>query len=273
MMEESILRNLGENKDKQWYHLYPDRLAEEIDLMGSAYPSFTLYNQDGENVYWTGKAVVLKEVGPELTSLKIKIECLREFPIVFPRVYDLEYALVKRNCPHLIKDENGSAMLCYGNRLDPELNFLCAARVKNVVDYVCIFLARQWYFERYGKWLDGQPHEILPFLEREVRNGPVNPDGLCPCGMTSLSYKSCHMPKVAQYLNDQDIVPKDELRRMVHKIGRNDNCPCGRKMKSKKCCFGNLNHPSSKFFLLLKYPKAFSLNDELREQFLSIFRS
>lgn len=273
MTDESILRNPGENKNKQWYQLYPDRLAEEIELMRSAYPSFTLHSQEGENIYWTGKAVALKKDSSELASLNIKIECPQEYPIVFPRVYDLENSLLKRKCPHVTKNPDGSVLLCYGNRLNPELNFLDTARAKNVADYVCIFLARQWYFERYGKWPDGQPHGILPFLEREVRNGPVSPDALCLCGMTSHSYKTCHMPMIAKFLNDQDVKLKDEFKRMVPKIGRNDGCPCGSKMKSKKCCFGNLNHPSSKFFLLLKYPKAFGLDDELHKVFLAIFGS
>ncbi|MBI4085668.1 MAG: hypothetical protein HY433_00245 [Candidatus Liptonbacteria bacterium] len=271
MTEESLLHDLGENKNKQWYQLYPDRLTEEIKLMRSAYPAFTLHHQEGENIYWLGKATAFKPDGSELYSLNVKVECSREYPIVFPQVFDSDSLLAKHKCPHLTINQGANSAICYGNRLDPQLDFLAATRVKNVVDYICVFLIRQWYFEHYGKWLDGQPHGVIPFLEHEVKNGPVDPNKLCPCGMTSKLYRNCHLPIVAKFLYEQDVKLKDDFKRIVPKIGRNDECPCGKKTKSKKCCFGKLNHSSSKFFLLMKYPKAFGLSEEVHKLLFTLF--
>jgi hypothetical protein len=264
MTAESLLRDLGENQTKQWYELYPDRLAEEIELMAKNHPAFALHKQGGKNIYWTGRAVAFRQTdNTELASLEVKIECPRNYPIIFPYAYDVDQVLEARKCPHLTKNPSGPPKICYGNRFDPQLDFFGATRITDVVNYLGIFIAYQWHFERYGTWPKGQPHGEVAFLEQEVKNGPIDPDALCPCAMSDTPYKRCHLPKVATFLYRLDTTLKDDIQKLVFKIGRNDACPCGSGRKSKRCCFDKLNHSSSKFFLLLKYPRTFKVDEKL----------
>jgi len=254
---ESILRDLGDNKDEQWYELYPERLTEEIKLMRTAFPHLTFEHAAGENVAWTGKVSCHLEDGTELYALEVRIECSKNYPIVFPKVIDVNGVLVEKKCPHLNDDKK---TLCYGNRLDPALDFAGGTRIKNVVEYIAIFLGRQWHFERYGHWPQGQLHGVSTFLDHELKVGHIDPLALCPCALTDKTYKDCHMQGVANLLLEMDSKLKPEVRSRLVKLGRNDPCPCGKKkdngdpVKFKKCCERDLNFPSSKVFLLLKFP-------------------
>ena|SRR3989344_636377 len=255
--EESILQDLGDNKDKQWYELYPERLAEEIGLMRSAFPHLVPEHTAGGNISWSGKITCSLEDGTELYALEGRIECPRDYPIVFPKVIDVNGTLADKKCPHLNDDKK---TLCYGNRLDPSLNFAGDTRIKNVAEYVAVFLGRQWYFERYSYWPDGQLHGAKTFLEHELQVARIEPTALCPCALNDKTYRDCHMRGVADLLQEMESNLKPEIRRRVEKHGRNDPCPCGKKktdgghLKFKKCCEQNLNFPSSKMFLLLKFP-------------------
>jgi len=258
MKEESILQNLGNNKGKQWYELYPERLAAEVELMRTAFPDFVLTHTSGENITWSGKVTCSLDDGTELYSLNIKIECPQNYPVVFPKVFDLDEVLDRKKCPHLNDDKK---TLCYGNRLDSSLNFLGDTRVKNVVEYIAVFLGRQWYFERYGHWPDGQLHGANTFLDYELKSGRIEPTALCPCALNDKTYRDCHMKGVANLLLQMDNHLKPEIRNGIPKIGRNDPCPCGKlkddgsPMKYKKCCEQNLNFPNSKTFLFFKFPQ------------------
>ncbi len=257
---ESILRNLGDNKDKQWYQLYPERLAEEIELMNSWFPHIILDYKDGKNVSWTGRVSCHLEDGAELYALEVRIECPRDYPIVFPKVIDVNGVLIDKKCPHLNDDKK---TLCYGNRLDPSLDFISGTRIKNVVEYIAVFLGRQWHFERYGYWPHGQLHGIHTFLDHEVKVGRIDPLALCPCALSEKTYKDCHMRGVANILLEMESKLKPEIRSKIVKPERNSPCPCGAKkpdgsaVKFKKCCERNLNFPSSKAFLFLKFPNIF----------------
>ncbi len=254
--EESILQNLGNNSSAQWYELYPERLDEEIVLLHSAFPELILEYTPGQNISWTGKVTCKLENDSELYSLIIKIECSRDYPIVFPKVTDVNSILFGKQCPHLHDDKK---TLCYGNRLDSSLNFTNDTRIKNVAEYVAVFLGRQWYFERYGYWPDGQLHGMDTFLEYEIKTRKIEPDSLCPCALNSKTYKECHMKGVANLLQQMERNLKPEISVKIQKPGRNDSCPCGKKkgdgrnMKYKACCERTLNFPNSKVFLLLKF--------------------
>lgn len=253
---ESILRDLGDNNDKQWYELYPERLAGEIELMRATFPHLTLEHVTGENVAWIGQVSCSREDGTELYALEVHIECPRNYPIVFPKVIDVKGVLVGKKCPHLNDDKK---TLCYGNRLDPSLNFVGETRIKNVVEYIAVFLGRQWHFERYGYWPDGQLHGVNTFLDYELKIGRIDPSALCPCALTDKPYKDCHMQGVANLLLEMELKLKPEIRSKIVKPGRNSPCPCGAEkssgepVKFKKCCERNLNFSSSKVFLLLKF--------------------
>jgi len=254
MDKELLLQKLGgHNKHKQWYEIYPERLEEEIRLVKKHCPGFVFSgNEHKGNVYWTGKARCLLNSGKELSSLQIKIECECNYPIVFPKVYDLKKVLVRKKCPHLnAKDKS----ICYGNRLGPDLDFTKNTRIKDVVRHVAIFLAYQWYFEKNKEWPRAQLHGEYAFLEQEIKRGTIPPFELCPCGMTVLKYKDCHLPKVKKLLKRDEAKYANKLRHIKINIGRNDKCPCGSGRKSKRCCFASLNFKDSKIFLLMKYPK------------------
>src|SRR5690606_30002272 len=113
-------------KDKQWYELYPERLVEEIELMQSSFPHLTLQRIPGENISWLGKISCCLDDGTELYALEIKIECSRNYPIVFPKAIDVNEVLANKKCPHLHNDKK---TLCYGNRLDSSLNFTANTRI------------------------------------------------------------------------------------------------------------------------------------------------
>jgi hypothetical protein len=172
-------------------------------------------------------------------------------------VFDVNEVLADKKCPHLNDDKKS---LCYGNRLDPSLNFVGDTRIKNVVEYIAVFLGRQWHFERYGNWPDGQLHGANSFLEYELKIGSIDPTALCPCALNDKNYRNCHMKGVADLLLKMESNLKPEIRSEIEKPGRNDPCLCGKKksdgspMKFKKCCEPNLNFSSSKAFLLLKFP-------------------
>ena len=273
-MENQLpLQDHGET-NKQWYKLFPERLQEEAKLVQDAYPNFILQDVVGEeNVSWIGEVRALRKDGSVLSSLEIKIECPINYPYVFPRVYDPKGVLKAKGCPHLTHNKKGPYILCYGNRLDSQLDFVNGARVKDVIDYVGVFLAKQWYYENYGEWLEGQAHGILPFLDYECRNTRIDPEGICPCGLEMKQYKSCHMPDVQKMLNILDVSILT-IWKQVKKIGRNDECVCGESRKWKKCCSLRINYPDSKTFLALKYPIAFGIKIEDRDTFLkSVFES
>lgn len=255
--------------NNQWYEVFPDRLQEEIDLMEASYPEFTFHKIDGENVYWIGTAKALRSNGNVLYELGIKIECGPDYPKVFPSVYDLSDTLKNNKCPHLTKTVD-TYSLCYGNRLDSQLNFEGSTRVKHIVDYICIFLAKQWYFERYGKWPDGQPHGILPFIEHEIKVGTINRTDICPCGLDTKMYKDCHMFLVQKELRTFDCYILPKIHRTARRIGKNQECPCGSGNKWKKCCLLTINHSHSKMFLILKYPNAFGITDDNRDRLLKL---
>lgn len=245
---ESILRDLGDNNNKHWYELYPERLTEEIDLMKTIFPHFTLENKAGENVAWVGSISCNREDGTELYKLKVRIECPQNYPIVFPKVIDINGILADKNCPHLNNDKK---TLCYGNRLDPSLDFTGVTRIKNVVEYVAVFLGRQWYFERYDYWPHGQLHGIFAFLDYELNIGRINPLALCPCALGNKTYEDCHKRQVDDFLRRlEQKIPNLEKPR------RNERCPCGRTkddgspMKFKRCC-------NNRVFLFLRKNKNF----------------
>ena len=167
-------------------------------------------------------------------------------------VYDVEGRLQKQKCPHLNEKDK---TICYGNRLDPQLDFIKETRIKNVIDFVSIFIARQWHFEKTGKWPDYQLHGVNAFLEYEIKQATIPLHGLCPCGMTTINYQNCHFPEVRRLLAQLEAMYSDRLKNVKIKIGRNEKCPCGSGKKSKKCCFNKINHKDSKFFLIAKYPK------------------
>lgn len=253
MAKELILQDHGNLKDKQWYEIYPQRLKEEIKLVKEHYPNFVFGNlQNQENAFWEGIVKSVSDNGKELYSLRIKVECDRNYPLIFPRVYDIEGNLKKQKCPHLNEKDNA---ICYGNRLDPQLDFTKETRVKNVIDFVSIFLARQWYFEKKGEWPNGQLHGGNAFLEYEIKQAIIPLHELCPCGMTAISYKDCHFPEVQKILVQLETGYSERLKNVKIQIGRNEKCPCESGKKSKKCCFNEINHKNSKFFLLAKYPK------------------
>lgn len=253
MEQELILQNLGNIKDKQWYEIYPQRLNDEINLVKKYYPNFVFCDlKNQENAFWEGVVKSFSDQGTELYSLRIKVECDRNYPLVFPRVYDLEGKLKTQKCPHLNGKDNS---LCYGNRLDTQLNFLTKTKVKDIIDFISIFLARQWYYEKKGEWPNGQPHSGNAFLEHEIKKATIPLNELCPCGMTIMNYKNCHFQEVKRLIVQLEEEYSKNLKNVKIKIGRNDKCPCGSNKKSKRCCFDELNFKDSKFFLLAKYPK------------------
>lgn len=259
MAKQSTLPDPGE-PETQWYEILPDRLEEEIRAMREAYPDFKLYQKPGENLYWIGTAKAFSINGSLLYSLDIKVECPPEYPKLFPAVFDIRKVLKDKNCPHLTDIDNVHS-LCYGNRLDPEINFQGPTRVKDVLDYVGVFLARQWHFEEFGYWPDGQPHGYLAFLEYEIKVGAIDPIAVCPCGLYEKKYKECHMIPLWQMLDRLDVRLKREIRANIKsKMGRNKPCLCGGGRKWKKCCLSTINYPSSKSFLLLKFPGAFGMD-------------
>ncbi len=263
MPQQSTRPNPGAN-NKQWYELSPERYEEEVRLMACLYPGFDLHRTDGENVYWTGEARALKPDGTVLKSLPVKVECPPDYPRAFPRVYDTSGTLKPGVCPHLNKVSDDVFAFCYGTRLEG-VNFEDAQRVTDAVNYSGIFLAKQWYYERYGYWPDGHAHGVWPFIEHEIKQGTIDPTGPCPCGLGSKSYRDCHLPYVRYEL---EVLGQalSEVSDKVKKVERNDKCPCQGGKKFKKCCMPKINHASSKAFVFLKYPRNYGLSDDDRDK-------
>lgn len=253
--EELTPLDLGGSERSHWYELFPERFAEEVELMSSVFPSFVLGHNAGKDVTWTGRVAFYREDRTELYALDIRIECPREYPIVFPRVIDEKGVLAEKGCPHIYADNK--KVLCYGNRLDPSLDFSGKTRIKDLVEYIAVFLGRQWHFEQYGYWPHGQPHGMDAFLEHELNVGRIDPLGLCPCGLNGKTYGECHLKALANQLLQQERLLKPEFRNKLKRPGRNDPCPCGQKkvdgipLKFKKCCERKVNFPTSMLFLLM----------------------
>lgn len=254
--ELNLLDHGKDTKCDQWYEKNPERLVEEISLMKLRYPDFVLSGGDGEDICWAGFAKCFSENGQLLYSLEVKIVCDKDYPIVYPKVIDLNKVLSDKNCPHLVKNDDEVHTLCYGNRLDPELDFMGKTRISDLVDYVCIFLARQWHFERNGDWPDGQEHGFHAFLEYEAKNNTISKEEACPCGATTKKYGECCLPKIEKLLLDLEL-KNLYLQKVKIKVGRNKPCPCGSNKKSKKCCYASVNYPRSRVFISLRYPDFF----------------
>ena len=257
MSEELNRLDRGEDiKHDQWYEKDPKRLSEEVSLMKLRYPGFVLLGGNGEDIYWIGTAKCFSESGQLLYSLNIKVVCDRDYPVIYPKVIDLDKVISEKNCPHLDKNNDEVHSLCYGNRLDPELDFVGKIRIINLIDYIGIFLARQWHFERNGEWPDGQAHGCDAFLEYEAKSNIIPKNNLCPCGATTKRYGDCCLPKIEKALLDTEL-KNLYLQKVKIKVGRNNACPCGSNKKSKKCCYNFINYPRSRIFIALKYPDFF----------------
>lgn len=257
----------GEHRE-QWYKLDPDRYKEELSLLKEHYPDFKQVEKDDGNICWVGVAKFYKSNNEVLKELEIEIVCLRDYPITFPRVYDLSGTLDPSNCPHLTNAGNGKYILCYGNRLDPELNFEEKTRVKDVIDYVSIFLAYQWHHEKKGNWPSGQPHGTLPFLEHEINGNTIQDSSICPCGLHDKPYYTCHKPELSALLSKLDSGTTLKVCKDARKVSRNEPCPCGSDVKYKKCCLNKINFPNSKTYLLLRFPDYFGISIQKRNRFM-----
>ena len=273
MMEKELTpQGLGENKGKQWYELYPERLKEEIELMRSAFPNMTLYHKPGENISWSGRIACYRKDGSELYGLEVRIECPCDYPIAFPAVFDVNKVLAEKGCPHL---HDSKESICYGNRLDLSLDFTRKTRVKDLAGYIAEFLARQWYFEHYGDWIDGQLHGVLAFLKHELKSGPIDKSDLCPCGQNSSKYENCCIPRVRGVLQGmkQCVEHRFEISDL-QKIEKDSPCPCGKKKKNgqfrvfRKCCKRGLNFPSNEVFNFLRFPEYYGFSKSEVDDFL-----
>ena len=237
--------------------------------MKTHYPAFKLHREEGKNICWTGTAQAIKKDGSTLKQLEVKIEIPHDYPTSFPRVSDVSKSLKPQNCPHLTHVGGNDYILCYGNRLDGELDFNGTTRIKDVVNYTCIFLAQQWHYEKRGYWPKGQAHGILPFLRYEIYEQTILSHEICPCGLGDRHYGACHMPNVRELLNILDLSATPKVCGEARRIERNEICPfCDKKKKYKKCCALNVNYSESKTFLLLKYPKVFGMSEQDRDRFL-----
>ena len=270
MKKELTPRDLGE--DKQWYELHPERLREEIELMRSAFPNMTLHHKPGENISWSGRIVFYHENGSELYGLEVRIECPYDYPTTFPRVSDVNRVLDKKGCPHLYDDRES---ICYGNRFDLSLDFIGKTRIKNLSEYIAVFLGYQWYFEYHGDWVDGQLHSVLAFLEYELKSGPISKSDLCPCGQNSKKYENCCMEKVLSMLRQMEGIIKHHFKvDCIRKIEKNDPCPCGSKKKNeqprkfRRCCKRGLNFPSNEIFNFLRFPECHGFSKKDIDNFL-----
>ncbi|MGC9605769.1 MAG: SEC-C domain-containing protein [Minisyncoccia bacterium] len=252
---------------KQWHELLPERFKEEALLMQEDFPDFAIHNEPGKNVYWTGEAKALRPDGSTLKSLHIKIECAPNYPKIFPRVSDTAGVLNLKTCPHLSKFDGDKFAFCYGNRLDAQLDFEGNARIRDVVSYACVFLAKQWYFERFGYWPGGQAHGVMPFIEYEVKTSSIDLERPCPCGLSDSSYRNCHLPAVQKHLLILDSVI-GKICSKAKRFERNDKCPCQSGKKFKKCCMTKINHSNSKAFSVLKFPEAFGITTKDRDVIL-----
>lgn len=244
-------QNHGKKNNEQWYEKDPARLVTERNAVESAYPNLEFSYSPNGNATWSGTVKCLRPDGSTLYELEVKIECPQEYPVVFPKVYDSNKLLKPRKCPHLNDD---GLSICYGNRLDPELDFESKTTIKDLIDFISVFLARQWYFEKRGFWPDGQLHGQDTFIEHEVQNGKIDGKKLCPCGLTAKKYRDCHLPLVNQRLIVLDSALKKEVRDNFPEVGRNSECPCGSGKKFKKCCLKEINFPKRKTFLIKKFP-------------------
>lgn len=252
MNEKSTHHNHGGTSDQQWYELHPDRLLEEIKRVEKDYPGFKVHKKQGENLFWTGTAKFAAKDGKVLFELKIKVECPKNYPVILPIVHDVEKVLSDRRCPHIYSDTKN---ICYGNRLDPQLNFIQGANIRDLIDYVSAFLGKQWYFEKFGTWPGEHAHGSRAFLNYEMEKGTIDPTDLCPCGHNTKTYRECHIRNVQGILLEMDNKLPADIRAKIHVPGRNDLCPCESKVKFKKCCQNKINHPASRIFLMQKYPK------------------
>ena len=243
----------GESKPpQQWYEIDPERLEEEKALLAEYYPGFVLKKNDQGNICWTGRVRFLrKSDGQELSHLDVKVECKPGYPVVFPVVHDVKGKMRKDGCPHIYQD--GS--LCYGNRLDPQLDFTKHTRVRDVLDYVSVFLGKHWYYKKLGEWPGEHAHGVQAFLNHEITVGTRPMDELCPCGMSTRTYRDCHYQQTLKYLYklNEGLLP--EVRERLIMPSRNSLCPCESGKKFKRCCEDKINYANCRFFLMLKFPK------------------
>jgi hypothetical protein len=252
MNEESAHLTPGGSKSGQWYKNDPHRFAEETALIEAAYPGFEIGYEENGNVFWEGFVNFTRTDGSIVSRLKVKIECKPRYPEVFPTVHDVEKILAQKNCPHVYGDTKD---ICYGTRLDPQLDFVGLTRIRDLIDYVSAFLGKQWYYEKYGMWPGGHAHGVQAFLDHEITKGPIDPNGPCPCGHNTLTYAKCDQPYVRGLLNQlNDKLPK-KIRDQLPVPKRNDDCVCGSKKKFKRCCFDHITYPASRVFLMAKFPE------------------
>ncbi len=223
----------GENKPKQWHESNKLRLDEEIRLM-QEYPQF-IHRFDAENnLIWEGNVIVEKVAGkhtyvPKYTTLKVQIICRPNYPVTFPLIKDVDGVLEGKSI-HVFEGN----FICYAFGASTELNFEAEHRVKDLYPVLQEFLVKQSIWEDTGDWPDGQPHGVHAFIMAEFINGCFPPDSICVCKMTGRTYRECHLPKV-----EETIMKINQLLRQEYgkrKLNPNMRCPCGSKMKYKKCC-------------------------------------
>jgi hypothetical protein len=234
--EEYLRLVLGEQADKQWHQLFPERYKQEVALMQEAHPELTLSLNNNGNICWDGEITVATNLGnikADYNPLQIKIDCKRDYPLSFPLVIDLKKILINRGCEHVI-DKNSGA-ICYAFRPTSELDFIEKHFVKDLIPVIQVFLLKQFCYEKTKTWPGAEEHGEKAFIIYEFEHGCINLNELCPCTLTGKSYKACHLRQVEKKIESLDC----ELRRHydIIQLGRNDKCLCGSNKKYKKCCY------------------------------------
>ncbi len=250
--EEYLRRVLGEQADKQWHQLFPDRYKQEIALMQEAYPELRLSVIDNGDICWDGEISVATNLGnieADYNSLQVRIQCKRDYPLSFPRVIDLKKILINRGCEHVISRDSGA--LCYAFRPTSELNFIDKHFVKDLIPVIQVFLLKQFCYEQTKTWPGVEEHGDKAFIMYEFEHGCINLNELCPCTLTGKSYKVCHLPRVENAIADLD----SELRKHYNiiQLGRNDKCSCGSNKKYKKCCYISGKLGEGRTYYIQKY--------------------
>ncbi len=190
-------------------------ISEDIDSFINAYPKFSTIKQGKEHVL-DGELDVIADDGTLFDRFHIRILLTKQYPQSLPKVFEIDGRIPKEPDRHINALTDNSCCLCI-----PMKARLFIRGGYNIVKFyeelVLPFFANQVYYERKGKWANGEfDHGIrgvIQFYEEifqtndhskivyglKIVQGRFKPplDFMkCFCGRNK-TYSSCHKTTIS----------------------------------------------------------------------------
>ena len=208
-------------------------LSEELSIIEDRFPKLrAIVSKTGRLEKLIGELDICDDEGIYWDTFEIEIVVPKKFPYAIPKVFELSGKILRVNDRHI--SENGLCCL----DMEHELLRIASQGVSLcdfIVDKVYTFFANQLFFDKMGKYANGEyPHGfegvqyfyskklnlndpvvIIRFLNLILKNQVPGRNDCCPC-QSGRKFKTCHL-KSLEYL--KSISPhrlKEDLKGFIN---------------------------------------------------------